>query len=211
MSASARPYRGVSAEDRRSTRRAQLIAAGLEIIGRDGWAGATVRGVCAEAGLTERYFYESFAGRDELLQAIFDSVAEEATATVLAAVAAAPHDARAKSKAAITAFVEMLVENRARARAVLIESLNAPELQARRSAALRAFAELVAEQGQAFYGLEAITREDAELNAVALIGALAELMIEWIDGRLDVSQERLVAHAVELFVASAAVSSEPTR
>lgn len=202
-----RPYRGVSAEDRRATRRTQLIEAGLRILGREGWPGATIRHVCSEAGLTERYFYESFSGRAGLLQAIFDSVAAEAATAVLAAVEEAPHDARAKSEAAIEAFVRMLVADRGRARAMLIESLNAPELQARRSEALRWFAELVAEQGRAFYGPAAISPKDAELSAVALVGALAELMIEWIDGRLDVSRERLVEHGVELFVAIAAIST----
>ena len=196
----------MSAADRRAGRRGRLIEAGLRLLGRDGWAAATVRGVCAEAGLTERYFYESFAGRAELLQAIFDSVAAEAAATVLAAVEAAPHDEHAKSRAAIEAFVQMLTDDRGRA-TMLIESVSAPELRARRADAVTAFAALISDQGRAFYGPAAVSPKDAELTSLALIGALAELLIAWLDGRLDVSRERLVDHAVELFVASAPASS----
>ncbi|MGH2987557.1 MAG: TetR/AcrR family transcriptional regulator, partial [Solirubrobacterales bacterium] len=129
QSSSTRPYRGVSADDRRAVRRARLIEAGLELLGERGWQGTTVRAVCAEAGLTERYFYESFAGRDELLAGVFDRVATEAAEGVLRAVEAAPHDARSKARAAIGAFVEMLTDDPRRARAMLLESFGDASLR----------------------------------------------------------------------------------
>jgi AcrR family transcriptional regulator len=120
VASTARPYGGVSADDRRADRRARLIEAGLEVLGDRGWAGTTVRGVCAEAGLSERYFYESFGDGDRLLAAIFDSVASDAAKAVLTAVEAAPHDAAAKARAGIDAFVRMLAEHPRRARAMLV-------------------------------------------------------------------------------------------
>ena len=164
-------------------------------------------GVCAEAGLSERYFYESFGDRDRLLTAIFDRVAAEAAAAVLAAVEAAPHDAGAKARAGIDAFVRLLAEDPRRARAMLVESLGNEALQQRREQAFRSFAALVSEQGRSFYGIDAVAEVDAELTAVALVGGLAELVILWLDGSLAVSRERLVDHCAQLFVASAQVSS----
>jgi AcrR family transcriptional regulator len=202
-----RPYRGVSAPDRRAHRRARLIEAGLEVLGERGWSGTTVRGVCAEAGLTERYFYESFADRDALLGAIFDRVAGEAAGAVVAAVEAAPHDAEAKARAAIDAFVRLVADDRRRARAMLVESLGNEALRERRQASARAFAELIGQRGRAFYGGDAIDAADAELTAMALVGALAELLVRWLDGSLAVSRERLVDHCTGLFVAAADVSS----
>nr|BFE80267.1 hypothetical protein GCM10020093_028680 [Planobispora longispora] len=38
-----------AAEQRRAQRRAALLEAGLEVLGRHGWAAATVRGVCKQA------------------------------------------------------------------------------------------------------------------------------------------------------------------
>lgn len=206
MSSPARPYRGVSADDRRAVRRARLIEAGLELLGERGWHGTTVRAVCAEAGLTERYFYESFAGRDELLAAIFDRVASEAADGVLGAVEAAPHDARAKARAAIAAFVEMLTDDPRRARAMLLESLSDAALRERRAEAIRGFARLVSEQAQSFYD-DPIAADDAELTALALVGGLAELLVGWLDGTIEVPRERLVDHCTELFVAAARVST----
>jgi AcrR family transcriptional regulator len=205
---STRVYGGVSAEDRRAERRGRLVEAGLELLGREGWQGATVRAVCAEARLTERYFYESFDGRDELLLAVFDRVATEAAEAVLAAIEAAPHDARAKSRAAIEAFVELLTEDPRRGRAVLVESMGNAVLRPRREAAIRAFAALMSERGREFYGPDAVAETDAELTSLALAGGLAELLVAWLEGTLDVPRERLTDHCVELLVAAAAVSSE---
>ncbi len=89
---SARPYRGVEAADRLATRRSKLLGAGLDLLGADRQDAAelTVRGICRRAGLAARYFYESFADKDEFVEAVFDWVIADLAATTQAAVAAAP-------------------------------------------------------------------------------------------------------------------------
>jgi len=202
-------YGGVSAEDRRAERRAKLIEAGLELVSRDGWTGVTIRAVCGEAGLTERYFYESFADREALLLAVFDRVAAEAAVGVVAAVDAAPHDAFEKARAAVGAFVEMLTEDPRRARAMLVESMTTPALRERRAETIHQFAALMSERGREFLGEKAMSEQDSELTSIALVGGLAELVVAWLEGRLDVSRERLVEHYAALFVAASTVTSEP--
>ena len=77
----ARPYGGVDAAARLARRRAGLLEAGLELLGGDADpAELTVRGICRQAGVATRYFYESFTDKDEFGLA----------ATTQAAVAAAP-------------------------------------------------------------------------------------------------------------------------
>src|SRR6478752_6322871 len=71
-SAKARRFRGLSAEQRRSKRREQLIEAGLETYGKLGFHAVGVREICAAAHLTERYFYESFENREALFLAAYD-------------------------------------------------------------------------------------------------------------------------------------------
>jgi AcrR family transcriptional regulator len=70
----ARSYGGLALEDRVAARRARFIAAGVELFGTQGFRGATVRGVCAAAGLTDRYFYESFLTLEALLAAVYCSL-----------------------------------------------------------------------------------------------------------------------------------------
>jgi AcrR family transcriptional regulator len=96
---SARPYRGVDAADRLASRRARLLGAGLDLLGADERDAEelTVRGICRRAGVAARYFYESFADKDEFVAAVFDSVIAELAATTQAAVAAAPAQQQARA------------------------------------------------------------------------------------------------------------------
>jgi AcrR family transcriptional regulator len=96
---SARPYGGVDAADRLATRRAKLLAAGLDLLGadRDDAADLTVRGICRQAGVAARYFYESFADKDEFVGAVFDWVIADLAATTQAAVAAAPREEQTRA------------------------------------------------------------------------------------------------------------------
>jgi AcrR family transcriptional regulator len=67
-------WTGRSLDARRAERREMLIAAGVRLYGSQGFHGTGVRAICREAGLTERYFYESFANGEELLLAAFNEV-----------------------------------------------------------------------------------------------------------------------------------------
>lgn len=69
-----RSYRGVSQDERRRQRRSSLIAAAIAVYGERGYRNASVKAVCEAAGLTERYFYESFANSEALLVAAFNAV-----------------------------------------------------------------------------------------------------------------------------------------
>jgi AcrR family transcriptional regulator len=88
----ARPYRGVEAAERQATRRARLLGAGLDLLGADrpDAAELTVRSICRQAGVAARYFYESFADKDEFVAAVFDWVIADLANTTQAAVAAVP-------------------------------------------------------------------------------------------------------------------------
>ena len=137
MEAGARVYGGISADDRRAKRREQLLDAGLELLGTVGWSGTTMTAVCAEAGLTERYFYESFADREALLLAVFDRITDEATEAILAAISSSPRDARARTHAAIGAFIELMTDDPRKGRVAFVEAMGSEALMRRRLDVLR--------------------------------------------------------------------------
>src|SRR3954463_12210582 len=91
-----RSYGGVSADDRIAARRAKLLDAGLELFGTRGYATTGVKDVCRQAGLTDRYFYESFNDGADLFLAVFDRLTEELFAVVVEAVAEAGEDPEAQ-------------------------------------------------------------------------------------------------------------------
>ena len=71
-----RSYRGLKAAERKALRRANLVDAGVDIIGSLGYARTTVKDLCRKAGVSERYFYESFANKEELLSAVYQHVTD---------------------------------------------------------------------------------------------------------------------------------------
>ncbi len=200
-------YRGVSADDRRAERRERLLDAGFEILGTEGWQATTVRGVCQRASLNPRYFYESFEDLDALLLAVFDRISAEALEAVLGALESSPEDALGRSRAVIEAFVSLMTEDPRKGRVAFIEAMGSEALMRRRLDVLQQFAELTAQQGREFLGEEAIDQRSAELTAQLLMGGLAEVLIAWLEGRLDVTRERLVDHCAAIFVATTGVSS----
>ncbi|MFT3811351.1 MAG: TetR/AcrR family transcriptional regulator [Micropepsaceae bacterium] len=112
----ARRYGGVSMAARQANRRDRLIMAAIQVSARTGREGATVAAICAEAGLTARYFYESFPNRDALFLAAFQRVQDELFARIT------PHAAgRDPVKGALVGFFSTLAEYPGPARVFLVE------------------------------------------------------------------------------------------
>lgn len=211
MSSGARQYGGVAAEDRVAERRARFLAAGLEVMGTRGLAGTTVRGVVEEAGLAARYFYESFAGIEELQVAVFDQIATEAADRALDAVLAAPRtvddpsaDVRAeRTRTVLAAMVDLMVEDPRKGRIAVIESVSSPVLGARVLEESRRFAAMLAAtaSGGDPQGEAAGLPDDLRMTAQFLIGGVAHVFAAALQGDLDADRDHLVAVLTRLFVA----------
>ena len=72
-----RQFKGMSLTERKQLRREKLIEAGIEAYGTHGFFSVTVKDICNEAKLTERYFYESFKKSENLFQTIFLKLIDE--------------------------------------------------------------------------------------------------------------------------------------
>jgi AcrR family transcriptional regulator len=67
-----RTWKGEAPETRVDARRTRLIEAALDLLGSDQPGQFTMRAACREAGLSQRYFYETFTDRDELAAATYE-------------------------------------------------------------------------------------------------------------------------------------------
>jgi len=206
VSTTRRSWAGTTLDDRRARRREQLIAAGIELLGTEGAAAVTVRAVCRAAKLTERYFYESFEDRDALLRAVHSAVADEARDAIAAAVADGPAEPRAVARRAVSAFTAFLTADARRGRVLLSESFADSVLAQHDRELVPTFAALLVEQIAALP--DPPDRTDAQLSALALLGALRVLYLAWLAGAPDVSAQRLNTYATRLLVAVAGVRSE---
>lgn len=198
-------YGGVPADERRADRRERLLDAGLDLLGTEGWQATTVRAVCERAKLNPRYFYESFSGLDELLVAVFDRIAEELVAAILAAIERNPDDPEATARAAIGGFVDLLTEDRRKGRVAVVEAMGSEALMRRRLDTIQQGVELVAAYGRGLPQAKGADEQAVQLTAQMLVGGLVEALLAWFEGRLNVPRERLVEHSAALFVAAVGV------
>lgn len=171
-----RSYRGLSQEERRADRRARLIAAAIAVYGERGYHQATVKAVCESAGLTERYFYESFANSEALLIASFNAVTYAVLGEIMRAAKEAGRGRIARSRAMLHAYFAALQREPRSARVFLLE--------------IRGVSRAV---DQAFDGaLRAIGHEvprivaapgasDDELLQAGVVGGVIHIALRWID------------------------------
>jgi AcrR family transcriptional regulator len=185
------PFKGVSADDRRIDRRNRLVGAAFEISGTEGAGALGVGRVCLAAGLTKRYFYESFASLAELQSAVVD----HAIAVMSNCVDPfRPTGPGGPPQAWLEAFVGALVDDERLARVLLAET---------HGGALSPFRHQiidVAIAGMAPPDSDARADLRARLVAYAQIGTLSELCLAWHQGQLVMDRATLVEVLADLFV-----------
>lgn len=200
---SLRVYGGVEGADRAADRRAALVEAALDLLTAEGSdAALTVRGVCGHAGLATRYFYESFADRDALAVAVYEHVVSEIATTTLEALAeAGSEDPATMVRVGLANVVRRIAEDPRRGRLLFAPSLANPVLAAQRSRSTTLFADLLGGQAREVYP----ELDETVLGLVSqfAVGGLAQALTAWLDGTLELSEEALVEHSAELFLALA--------
>lgn len=191
---SRRRYGGIAPEERQRQRRQRLIDAGLQVFGTRGFHGATVREVCAVAQLTERYFYESFAGLPALFEAVYTGITEELRANTLAALSTQPPDADRMAEAALRVFYETIRSDACRARICLIEAVSVGPLGGELgNESARQYAALMRHFLALLYVEEGFDDLDLDLLAAGLIGMNIHIATEWVRSGFATPMERVVA------------------
>ncbi|HEX5277071.1 MAG TPA: TetR/AcrR family transcriptional regulator [Fluviicoccus sp.] len=196
-----RPYAGETPEARRARRRRCFIDSGKILFGTIGYRKTTVRGLCAHAGLTDRYFYESFASLEELLAAVYEERAAELEAAVLAAVRATGHDAPLDTliRHGLDAFFRQ-AEDAETARVIWLEVLGvSPRIDALYNGVLRRFADLMLLLIRLTLPDWCVSGNTARVLAMGLIGAASETAKDWLMTGYAQPRAELVAGVALLF------------
>ncbi|MFF5993067.1 TetR/AcrR family transcriptional regulator [Prauserella flavalba] len=199
-----RVYGGRTAADRRAERRQRLLDAGLELFGTEGYLATSIERLCSAAGVSTRNFYEEFTGREALLTALHDLVLERAMRAVADAFARAENEPLAlRIELAVRAYITTTAEDRRWARLSYVEIVGVSESVERHRLAWRErwVAFLVAEARRAVEHGEAMSR-DFHLSAVALIGAVNELVYHWAVGDHRIPLDDVIAEIVRIATAT---------
>lgn len=203
--ASSRRFRGLDGQQRQQQRREQLIEAGLDAFGGKGYHNAGVREICAEARLTERYFYESFANREALFLAVYAHAIETVRKAVVLAIGRSGRDVRSLARTAIRAFLETLRDDPRLSRILMIDALTVSADVGRQSQlATQSFADLVGSLILSLYPKLPKQHIDAQLIANGLVGSTVYLVMHWASNDFDQPLDKILEHCVLFYDAAGA-------
>lgn len=197
-----RKFKGLDADQRQAERRARLIEAGLERFGGHGFQSTTVKDVCQEAKLTERYFYESFANREELFAAVYEQCVANLREQLLGVLSAHPPDAKAMTQTALRMLYGALRDDPRIARVLFIDVLSAHgDMDKHSLNALQGFTDLLQSYMQLLYPQIAKAQLNATLISTGLVGAVVLLVTRWTITGFKEPLEEMVRNSAVFFEA----------
>lgn len=200
---SQRQFKGLSMAERQQARREKLIEAGIEAYGSYGFFSVTVKDICNEAKLTERYFYESFKKSEDLFQTIFLKLIDELQQNVMQAMMQASSDPKKMIEAGLTALLTTLRDNPRMARIIYIDAMLVQELHnqatihetmSRFDRMIHAFVMLMMPQ---------LNRSEQEISLVStgLNGYVTQIAIRWVMSGFKQSLEEVLSSCSVVFLA----------
>ena len=186
--AQVRPYRGVEAADRVADRRRRFLEAGLDILGSDtDLSELTVRGICRQAGVALRYFYEGFTDKDDFVATVFDWVIADIAATTQAAVTAAP--LKEQSRAGMANIVRTIAADTRVGRLLFSSQLSNPVVVHKRAESFALMA-LLTFQHAGTLGAQENNRTKAASHFV--VGGVSQTITAWLAGDVQLEPDELV-------------------
>jgi AcrR family transcriptional regulator len=199
---SGRPYAGIDAEERRSKRREAFIDAGLESFGTLGYARSTIQGICRIAGLTQRYFYESFTDKEDLLVAVYRKLISDIESEALSIIERPGITPEEAALMALRMFFRRFRDDPRRARVQLFEVLGvSPRVDSEYRTAMVTLAEWARLLMIAVF--PEISEKWKERNIIhsGAAGAIIQIANQWVLDGLTVSIDDMAEQAIEAFIA----------
>jgi AcrR family transcriptional regulator len=175
-----RAYGGVSREARDAERREALLRAGTQLFGTQGFRRTTVRAICQEAHLNDRYFYAAFESTEALLCAVYQHYALRLRNEVRDVVARTAGGLGARIDAALEVFFELLRDT-CGARVLMLEVMGvSPETDALYQRNLVEFSRVIIEAARPRDTESEEARADQRVIGIALVGALTNVGMAWV-------------------------------
>lgn len=181
MAASSAEPRSRTAKGEREAER--MLGAATVVLARDGFGGATIGRIGAEAGVDKRMVLYYFGTREALLAEVVRRLGERVAANVAAAVAELDVP-EAVTSAGIDALWTGGIEEPELPRAymaLLTSSGESPEVQAALTALKRVFEQLFAERVDALEARGFELLEDRDAFVKFMFAVLRGLVLEWAE------------------------------
>jgi len=199
---SGRTYGGLTQEQRKAARYKQFLEAGLEVFGTSGFRSATVRQLCRQAKLTDRYFYETFGSLELLLIAIYKcqmDILQERVITAITEVLPS-QDIQHIADVGLTTFFTGLEDPRI-AQVCMVElegvSVDVNDLY---HSYINSFADTFSSMAGLFYPAWQIADDEWKILGISLVGAMRQAATYWLLSNYAMDKKALVTATAKIFL-----------
>jgi AcrR family transcriptional regulator len=178
-----RRIRGLEPEERRQERRRQLIDSAFSLFATQGYARTSIEQICQGAYVGFKGFYDEFATKEALFLALYAELVERIS-TAMADVARGSDLTGSGVRLLLETFVRAVLDDRRVAQVLFVEAAGlSPAVEAVRRATYRNFAEFLF----AVWAGSSPVRDlmpaggfDDHRIPLGLVGAIVELMVDWL-------------------------------
>ncbi|MYR08167.1 TetR family transcriptional regulator [Gordonia sp. SID5947] len=192
-----RPYRGRPSHERSAERRERLVDAGVELVGTGGVNAMTMRAVCRVAGLSQKFFYESFADTDALLHEVYRTTLRRAGG-IIDEAATDSTDADSRRRVGVDTAARLVAEDPRVCRILFVEPIADQRL---RAYVRESIVELISPELSPSARRKRVSVQ-AKMQYATLFGSIISLFIEWSEGNLGDDREVFVDHVTDVLEAS---------
>ncbi len=170
------PYRPTErTEARRAATRERIASAARELVAHGGYQAAAMSEVAARAGVGAGTLYRHFPSKSDLLAEVFRAASQHEVDAVRAA-AGGRGTATERLAVGVETFARRALAGRRLAWALLAEPVD-PAVEAERLVFRRAYRDVFAAVLEEGMATGELPRQDAELTAAALVGAIGEALV----------------------------------
>ena len=162
------------------TTRDRILRAALEVFAQKGYHRALVDDIVRVSGTSKGAVYHHFPNKEALFLALVADFAGRLAEAVAAAIGSA-EGALGKVEAALTAGLETFARHRELAQILLLESVSlGPAYQVKRLEVHDRFGSLIQAHLDQAVAEGSIPRLDTRVATLAWLGALSEVVVQWL-------------------------------
>jgi TetR/AcrR family fatty acid metabolism transcriptional regulator len=190
--------------------RERIMRAALQVFARKGYHRASIDEIVRGSGTSKGAVYHHFQNKETLFLALVDDFAVRLAESVAGAIGRT-HGALPKVEAALGAGLETFARHRELARIILLESASVgPMYRAKRAEIRGRFTALIQSYLDEAVAEKAIEPLNTRVATLAWLGAINELVIEWLaTGEPDLLEEVVPALAPMLLRSIGASQGRP--
>lgn len=178
---SGRRYKGADQDERVAARREKILEAGLDLFGTRGYQATTLAMLSAQSGVPHRYLSGIFPEKEDILRELTFSIYHEVSAAIREAQSAPGADKNDVIRRTVEAICRVYLEDARKARVTCIEIVGvSTEFEMFRRIAQRELGQLILAGVDILVDAGVLQKKDYLFTSIGLVGAVQELLTEWL-------------------------------